>query len=40
MHGDPRVALQPVVDLGVFVGGAVVTDDVQLLPGVGLGDLF
>jgi hypothetical protein len=29
-----------VLDLGVFVGGVVVTDDMQLLPGVSLGDLF
>jgi hypothetical protein len=40
VQGDPRIALQPVLDLGVFVGGAVVADEVQLLPGVGLGELF
>ena len=40
MHADPWVSLQPGLDLGVFVGGVVVGHDVQLDPGVGLGDLL
>ena len=40
MHGNPRVGLQPRLDLGMFVGSVVVGHDVQLDPGVGLGDQF
>jgi hypothetical protein len=37
---DPRVARQPGLDLGVFVGAIVVADHVQLGARVGAGDLF
>jgi len=37
VHGDPRILGEPVLDLGVFVGGVVVGDHVQADPGVGLG---
>lgn len=42
VHRDPRVALHPSLDRGVFVGEIVVDHDVQckLEPGVGLGDEF
>ncbi len=38
VHRDARVLGQPGLDGGVFVGGVVVRDDVQLDPRVGLGD--
>ena len=37
VHGDPRILGEPVLDLGVFVGGVVVGDHVQAHLGVGLG---
>ena len=40
VQADPRVAGQPGVHGGVFVGGVVVTHEVQLLSRIGLGDLF
>jgi hypothetical protein len=39
-RGDPRVAGQPGLDRGMFVGGVVVAHEVQLRLGAGLGDLF
>jgi len=40
VQGDPRVAVQPGLDCRVLVGGVVVDDEVQLDPGVGLGELL
>lgn len=37
---DPQVVLEPVFDRRSLVGGIVVHHQVQILVGVGLGDLF
>lgn len=38
MQGDPRVFVQPRLDIGVLVGGVVIADDAQPDSGVGFGD--